>query len=183
MSQSSAPAERPSYLRFLPRFLFQPEDSRPAYVLKAWLLVLLPSILLSLAVNVSMPSAEGPELPLSGPLMIALVTFIGPFLETLIMAAVLLALRRCVGSGPAVVLSSIGWGVAHSSAAAIWGLVIWWPFLIFSIAFLAWRERGFWTGILIVTAIHALQNSFAVLLLLVGPRLTAFIDALTLGPI
>lgn len=172
MASLTAPVERPVYLAFLPRFLFRPEGPRAAYVLKAWLLVLLPSILLSLVVNVSVPSAEGPELPLSGPLMVALVTLIGPFLETLIMAAVLLALRPFVGFGPAVVLSSVGWGLAHSAAAAIWGLVIWWPFLIFSIAFLTWRRRSFWSGIVIVTAIHALQNSFAVALLLAGPWVT-----------
>ena len=172
MTTPTAPAERPAYLAFLPVFLFRPRGSKAAYVLKAWPVALIPSILLSATINMSVPSAKGPDLPLSGPLMVALVTIIGPFLETLIMAAVLLALRRFVGFGPAVVLSSVGWGVAHSSAAAIWGLVIWWPFLIFSIAFLTWRQRGFWSGILIVSAIHALQNSFAVALLLVGPRVT-----------
>ena len=169
MSQNLPPPERPSYLSFLPLFLFRPDGSRLAYVLKAWLLALVPSILLSLIVNSAAPAAEQPHLPLSGPAAIGFITLLGPFLETLIMAGALLVLTRIVAPGPAAVLSAIGWGVAHSWAAPIWGLIIWWPFLIFSVAFLTWRRRGFWTGILLVTAIHALQNSVAVALLLLGP--------------
>jgi membrane protease YdiL (CAAX protease family) len=171
MSQITVPAERPFYLRFLPAFLFRPEGSTLAYILKGWALVLIPSLLLSFTVSQAVPGAEGPELPISGPVMIALIALIGPFLETLIMAAVLLVLQRFVGFGPAVVLSSIGWGLAHSWGAPTWGLVAWWPFLIFSTAFLVWRERSVWTAILLVTAIHVLQNSFALALLLLGPRL------------
>ena len=165
------PPGRPRLLAFLPAFLFRTDGSKLAYILKAWALVLLPSLLLSFTVSQSIPSAKPPELPISGPVMIALITLAGPFVETLIMAALLLVLRRFGGFGPAVLLSSIGWGLAHSWGAPTWGLVAWWPFLIFSTAFLTWRERGFWTAILIVTAIHVLQNSFAVALLLLGPRL------------
>jgi membrane protease YdiL (CAAX protease family) len=171
MIESTMSAERPAYLAFLPAFLFRAGGSKPAYVLKAWALVLLPSLLLSLTVSVSVPGAEGPDLPISGPVMIALITLFGPFVETLIMAALLLVLQRLVGFGPAVLLSSLGWGLAHSWGAPTWGLVAWWPFLIFSTVFLTWRARGTWTAILIVTAIHVLQNSFAVALLLLGPRL------------
>lgn len=173
MIPASVPAERPAYLAFLPAFLFRPEGSRVAYVLKAWLLVLLPSLMLSMTVKVSVPSAQGPELPISGPVMVALIALVGPFVETLIMAGYLLLLRRFVAFGPAVLISSLTWGLAHSWGAPIWGLVAWWPFLIFSMAFLVWRERGFWASILTVTAIHALQNSFAVALLLLGPKLAA----------
>jgi hypothetical protein len=72
-----------------------------------------------------------------------------------------------------VLLSALAWGLAHSWGAPTWGLVAWWPFLIFSTVFLTWRERGAWTAIMIVTAIHVLQNSFAIALLLLGPRLGA----------
>ena len=173
MTDQRTPAKRPAYLAFLPAFLFRPEGSKLAYILKAWALVLLPSLLLSLTVSVSVPGAEGPDLPISGPVMIALITVIGPFVETLIMAALLLVLRRFLGFGPAVLLSALAWGLAHSWGAPTWGLVAWWPFLIFSTVFLTWRERGAWTAIMIVTAIHVLQNSFAIALLLLGPRLGA----------
>src|SRR5690349_21002932 len=105
MIPASTPAERPAYLAFLPAFLFRPEGSRLAYVLKAWLLVLLPSLLLSMTVKVSVPSAQGPELPISGPVMVALIALAGPFVETLIMAGYLLILRRFMGFAPAVLIS------------------------------------------------------------------------------
>jgi hypothetical protein len=42
----------------------------------------------------------------------------------------------------------------------LWGLVVWWPFLILSAIFLVWRsERGLGTAILMTTAVHALQNA------------------------
>lgn len=168
MSDTSPPAERPRYLAFLPAFLFRADQPKLGYILKAWLLVLLPSIALSLVVNVSAPSAGGPDIQVSGPLMVAMIVLAAPLLETLIMAAALLALNRFLGFGPAVALSAIGWAIAHSSAAAIWGLVVWWPFLIFSITFLIWRKRGIVGALLIVTAVHALQNGFAVALLLIA---------------
>ena len=39
-----------------------------------------------------------------------------------------------------------------------WGLVIWWPFLIFSTLFVVWRQRGFLAGVGVAAATHALQN-------------------------
>jgi hypothetical protein len=45
--------------------------------------------------------------------------------------------------------------------------VVWWPFLLFSIAILAWRGRGLLQTVAVVTTIHGLQNATAGLLLLV----------------
>jgi hypothetical protein len=55
--------------------------------------------------------------------------------------------------------------VAHSLAAPAWGLVIWWPFLIFSTLFVVWRQRGFLAGVGVAAAAHALQNLAPALLL------------------
>jgi membrane protease YdiL (CAAX protease family) len=161
---------RPRWLGFLPAFLFRADTPAFGYVLKAWLLVLLPSLALSGLLSFVLPEASGPRLGLT-PFFILLLVVVSPALETLIMAAPLIGLRRLVGPGPAVVASAAGWAVAHSLAAPAWGLVVWWPFLILSIAFLAWRERGFWRAIAVVAAIHGLQNGAAVLILL-AMRLT-----------
>ena len=59
------------------------------------------------------------------------------------------------------------WGVLHSLVAARWGLVVWWPFLIFSIAYLTWRPLGYWRAVGVVTAIHLLQNAGPTIALLV----------------
>ena len=99
-------------------------------------------------------------------LLFALVLF-APLVETLIMAAVLeFMLRLRIPRPAAIVLSSLGWGVAHSMQAAAWGLVIWWPVLIFSTLYVTWSRRSAWAGVGIVFVVHALQNLGPALLLL-----------------
>ena len=106
-----------------------------------------------------------PQVP-AGLLLFMLVVF-APLVETLIMAAALeLMLRLRVPPGAAILLSAAGWGIAHSSQAAGWGLVIWWPFLIFSTLYVTWSKRGIGTGVGIVFVVHALQNLGPALLLL-----------------
>ena len=63
-----------------------------------------------------------------------------------------------LGRADAAVLASIGWGLAHSSAAPIWGLIIWWPFLIFSTLFVVWRSRSLAAAFAVPAAVHALHN-------------------------
>ena len=82
------------------------------------------------------------------------------------MAALLeLMLRIGLSSGLAVAISAVGWAVAHSWFVPTWGLVIWWPFLIFSSLYVTWRERGWALGLAVPAAVHALNNSLPALLL------------------
>ena len=167
-NDTAAPVARPAYLAFLPAFLFRTDHVKARYLLRAWLLAFVPSIILSWLVAMALPAAEGPPLVIDGAAAVAIVVLFAPFVETLIMVPPLLLLNRLLGPGPAVLGSAIGWGIAHSLAAPIWGLVIWWPFLILSIAMLTWRQQGLVTAILMVFAIHALQNSGPALALLLG---------------
>jgi hypothetical protein len=111
---------------------------------------------------------EQPALDISGWAMVGLVVLFAPVVETLIMGAVLLILLRFVPPTAAVLLSAAGWGIAHSAAAPAWGLVIWWPFVIFSIMFVTWRQRSLGAGFGMAAATHALHNLLPALLLLVG---------------
>ena len=156
----------PPYLRFLPAFLFEPSGSKPGYIARAWLLTLLPSLLLSALVGAFAPGAEQPDLPTQGAAAILAIVLFAPAVETLIMAPPLLLLARLFGAGPAVLLSAAGWGIVHSLAAPIWGLVVWWPFLILSIAFLTWRSVSLLTALLMAASIHALHNAAGAALLL-----------------
>ena len=149
-------------IRPLPSFLFNPEQPKLLYILKAWLLVFVPSIALGLIVAQFASASSGPEFGVRGPKLLFMVTVFAPVLETLIMVPPLLLLDRLFGPRVAVILSALGWAVAHSLAAPIWGLVVWWPFLIMSIVMLVWRaERGLLVAIAMVIAIHALQNGVA----------------------
>jgi membrane protease YdiL (CAAX protease family) len=165
---AQAPAvRRPDLLATFPARLFVAE--RPVtYVLFAWLLALLPSLGLSALVNALLPG-RGPSIPPmpAGTMFFLLVVF-APIVETLIMGAVLLLLERLFGFLPALLLSAIAWGLAHSLQAPAWGLVIWWPFLIFSLTFLVWRRRSLLLAFAMPAAVHGLQNLVPAVLLVSG---------------
>ncbi len=115
-----------------------------------------------------LPEAAAPEFNVGGAIAVFLLVVLAPLVETLIMGVVLVVLVRLAGPTLAVLLSAIGWGAAHSLAAPIWGLVIWWPFLIFSTLFVAWRQRSLLLAFLMASGAHALQNLIPALLIAFG---------------
>lgn len=159
---------RPTYLVFLPDFLFRTDEVKARYVMRAWVLALLPSLALAVVAGLLAPQSDRPDIAIDDTTKVLLVIAIGPLIETLLMIPPLLLLNRFFGPGPAVVGSALLWGLFHGLQALVWGLVIWWPFLIFSIAMLTWRAQGLGLAVLIVTAIHGLQNSVPAALLLIG---------------
>ncbi len=151
----------------LPAGLAEPRNPLRA-IATGWLLAFPVSIVLAMLAQKLFPGAEGPAFDVAGPTAIVLLVAFAPFFETLIMAAVLEVLTRLFPPFVAIGLSAIGWGVAHSLAAPAWGLVIWWPFLIFSTLYVTWRKRSVLVAILIVFCVHALQNLGPALLLASG---------------
>lgn len=153
--------------RVLPRRLFRPQ--RPAsYLSIAWLLTFVPALALSGLISLMPGEVEPPAFPFGSWTVFFLVVVFAPVTETLIMGTVLLVLRRFVPPAAAVLLSAAGWGVAHSLQAPAWGLVIWWPFLIFSTVFLVWRERGLFSAFALVSLLHGLHNLLPAAGLLLG---------------
>ncbi|MCL6682619.1 CPBP family glutamic-type intramembrane protease [Sphingomonas alba] len=141
----------------LPAALAEPRNPLKA-ISFGWLLACPISLGLSALVNWLLPSAGQPSFDARGSLLLFLLVVFSPFVETLIMAGVIEVLLRLVRPPIAIVLSALGWGIAHSLEAPAWGLVIWWPFLIFSTLYVTWRQRSAWTAIGIVFCVHALQN-------------------------
>jgi hypothetical protein len=146
-----------SFLKFLPAPLREPR--------RAWLAILIGaamtiagSLALAVASKAIAPNLPTPAFPIKGPLALFLLVVFAPVLETLIMAGFLTLFLRFLPPASAILLSAAGWGIAHSLEALGWGLVIWWPFLIFSTLFVVWRQRGFWAGVGVAAATHALQN-------------------------
>lgn len=155
---------KPQVLGFLPDYLFAAE--RPlAYLLKTWLLALLPSLVLGWLASrlapatAATPFADAARIPPA--VLLVMLIVVGPFLETLIMAAVATGLNAFFGFAAAAIASAVLWGLFHATVAPLWGLVVWWPFLLLTITFLVWRPRGLWFAIGMATAIHALQNAVA----------------------
>lgn len=89
---------------------------------------------------------------------VLLLVLFSPIFETLIMGGVLLVLLRFLTPTWAVVASAIAWGGLHSLAAPVWGLIIWWPFLVFSTLFVAWRGRSLTLAFVMPMTVHMLQN-------------------------
>jgi len=144
-------------LRFLPAALREPRRAWLA-ILVGWLLSFGGSLFLSWAAQGLAPDLGKPEFPLSGAIAFLLLTIFAPVTETLIMAAILAMLTRVLPATVAILVSALLWGIAHSLQAPVWGLVIWWPFLIFSTLYIVWRQRGTWVAIGVSASTHALQN-------------------------
>lgn len=156
-----------SILRFLPAAIRTSERPFRA-ILAGWLTAFPVSIALGYLGSLLLPNAMPPEFHASGGLALFALVIFSPVLETLIMGTVLLVLLRLVSPTVAILASAIGWGIAHSMAAPIWGLVIWWPFLVFSTLFVTWRNRSLWAAFLVPMCVHALQNLIPAVLIAFG---------------
>ena len=146
-----------SFLKYFPAAMREPRRAWLA-ILTAWALSIAGSIALAAVSKAVAPALPTPEFPMKGPIAFFMLVVFAPFVETLIMAGLLSLFLRLLPPATAILLSALAWGVAHSSMALGWGLVIWWPFLIFSTLYVVWRQRGFWVAVGVAATTHALQN-------------------------
>jgi len=166
-SSGTRSAEWQPPVSFLPQALREPR--RPFRALAvAWATAFVPTLALGAAVTALLPKNAFPAIPLANGYVFWLLVIVSPLLETLLMGAALVLLRRFFSPTLSVLISAVGWGIAHSAAAPGWGLVIWWPFLIFSTVFLTWRSRSLLAALAMAAASHALHNLLPALLLVVG---------------
>ena len=145
-------------LSLFPKPLREPRRAWLAIPL-GWLFCIVPSIALAYLVQAFAPQLNMPEFPIKGHVAFVALAIISPIVETLILAAFITLFRFVFSPSMSVFLSAIGWGIAHSTQASAWGLVVWWPFLIMSMLYVVWRERGFWIAIMVPAAVHMLQNA------------------------
>ena len=156
----AAPAIRlfdDNFLRFLPTALREPRRAWLAIPI-AMALTLAGSMLLLFLTQSLAPALATPEFPIKGWVALFALVVFAPFVETLIMAGLLSLFLRFMQPVYAILLSAAGWGIAHSLQYVGWGLVIWWPFLIFSTLYVVWRQRSVWAAIGVAGTTHALQN-------------------------
>lgn len=154
-------------LKFLPKPIREPRNAWLS-VATAWATSFFPSILLSLLVATVFPNQPQPQFNFPPALVLFSVVIFAPVVETLIMGTVLLILLKLFRPAVAVLISAIGWGIAHSLQYPIWGLTIWWPFLVLSTLFVAWRERSLVAAFVLPMIAHAMQNLPTALLIVSG---------------
>ncbi len=154
-------------LSVLPNALLQPANALRSIAV-GWLCAFPASIVLAAIVHFIAPAAKTPDFQVNGFAAIGLIVFFSPIVETLIMGGVLLLLLKFLSPTRAVIASSLAWGAVHSIAAPIWGAIIWWPFLIFSTLFVAWRSRSLLLAFVIPATVHGLQNLAPAVLVATG---------------
>ena len=118
------------------------DQPRSAYLWNAWLITFLPSFLLAGILSLIIPGGN-PEFRGSA-LGIAFGTLIlSPWIETLLMVPVLAMLRHFWKEPLQIAIgSAIVWSILHSLAAPKWGFTVFWPFLMFSLCFLAHERKS-----------------------------------------
>lgn len=142
------------------------------YALRAWPVAMVPAVLVSMTVSVlaQLVGADflldedqwGSFFEMSTGMLLLQIVVVAPICETLLMAPLLALLVRVLPRRRYAVLGSAAvWALLHSLSAPIWGLCIFWTFVVFSTAFLVWREVSFWHAVCVTAAIHALNNAFA----------------------
>jgi hypothetical protein len=157
-------------ISYLPSPILEPRNPLVALAV-TWVTTFIPSILLAAIIGQIVPNVPQPQFNMSGPLAVFLLAVFAPVVETLIMGTVLLVLLRLFSPTVAILLSAVGWGVAHSLAAPTWGLVIWWPFLVLSALFVAWRRHSLPAAFAMPMVAHGLHNLPTALLVAYGINL------------
>jgi len=142
-------------------FLFNSSSSMRRYILTAGLISLIPSLIVAVILaglgvlnEETSPDFEGPTL-----FLLIGVIIVGPAVETLLMGPVLWVLSCVVKRRILLaVTSALIWAGLHSLVAPPWGLVVFWPFFVFSCSYITWRQRAWWRAVWVTSCIHAFQN-------------------------
>jgi hypothetical protein len=163
-------------------FLFNTRIPFWKYVIRMGLLSLLPSLLLAGLLTAAGVITEGnspsfaipEEAPpeLFYPFLVVGFLFCSPVFETIALGFTLWALSHVTQDFiKRALMAAVIWGILHSIQAPAWGLVVWWPFFIFSCAFLAWRRVSWVHAFLAAALLHFIQNflpAIAVVVMLAG---------------
>lgn len=169
-SQQGAPQPYPDN-RVL-SFLFNTQVPVGKYIIRAGVLSLVPSLVISLVLAVVGVGNEetlpdfGQDQDFGPMFLFVNVVVLAPVVETLLLGVGLRLISFVVSNllGQAL-LSSVLWALLHSAAALAWGPVVLWPFFVFSCAYLAWRRVSWWHAMGVACGIHMFQNFLPGLLL------------------
>jgi ABC-type nickel/cobalt efflux system permease component RcnA len=92
---------------------------------------------------------------------------LGPWIETLLMWPILAILKKVVQNTILVaVASAVVWGIFHGLTDPGWGLIVLWPFFVFSLCFLAWEQKSRKKAIVVTSLVHMCHNSVPVVSIL-----------------
>ncbi len=154
------------------RLLGNTDQPMLSYIWRAWLMALIPSLALTALVALSAvfrgTSGQNPPLLGESPWGITFGALIfSPWLETLLMWPIL-GLVKIFTQKPLeiAVASGLIWGGLHSLAMPGWGLTTWWPFVVFSLCFMAWQKKSVGRAITVTALVHTCHNALAIVFVL-----------------
>ena len=151
-------------------WLFDTSGHPVLYVLKVWPIKTIGSFailsvsfgaILLLGHDELLEVTEFEELQNSKPLMYMffMAVIIAPAVETLLMKPIFGLLKRfTLNRLVLVLLSAAIWAGLHSLVSPVWGLSVFWGFVVYSSAFLAWWEKSLGLAYWVTFGLHALKN-------------------------
>ncbi len=145
-------------------FLTDDPTSMTKYIFVMALIGLIPSLALAFLVSGLGFDEVGPDIKnidAHTPVFIIFLSFaiISPIIETLLMSFIFFILSFFTKSKLTLtIVSTIIWAILHSLLSPAWGLIIGWPFFVFSCAYLTWRTKSWGKAIWVTACIHMLQN-------------------------
>jgi hypothetical protein len=96
--------------------------------------------------------------------------FFAPWAETILMGWLIHKINKITASESIIALvSATIWSALHSIAMVYWGLVVFWPFLVYSASFLVWGKVSNKCALMVVTLLHAAHNFLTLILSLIWP--------------
>ena len=146
------------------KFITDPEQGFLKYLVKSYLLAFIPAQVLALFIsfmNIDGSNSDDYLLDQSEQILeiVAGFVFIAPIIETILMALFITAISLIIKNVYTVsFITALIAGLIHSLFIPFWGIHTFWPFFIFSMAFLTWRKISFIKGFLMANAIHLLYN-------------------------
>ncbi|EOW9192533.1 TPA: hypothetical protein ACMDP5_003575 [Vibrio cholerae] len=146
-------------------FLLSRKESKLGYCLKASAVSFCSAVAFAVIVNLlyGLP-ADGPDVGMTLIDVFGTV-LVGPALETLLMTLILVLIAKFTDRiFLSACLCAFVFSVLHSMSHPLWGIFTFIPFVVFGVAFQVWRQSSTKVGFTIGFSIHALHNSYYVLL-------------------
>lgn len=149
-------------------------DVHPAkYIVRAWLIAFVPTLFIAAIVG----SLFSLEKDLMGrdvvPRSVVFLSMVAgaPIVETLLMMAVFWILTRATKNPSRLIIySATLWALFHSVFWMPWGLIVFWPFVVFSASYVFWRMKSVGKAFAITVSVHAMQNLIPGLLTTIAMR-------------
>ena len=144
------------------RMLRDTTVGRTRYALRAWLVAVVPSLLLFFVLVAVGAASLRPPVPAPDGFAIGYSVLVAPVVETALMLSLAWLLGRAVPGHESlrIVALAVLCALAHKLGGS-WRQVVnaLWPFLVYAAALCAWRKRSLRDAFAVTAVVHGLYNA------------------------